>query len=628
MSDGRGEHVASLRERIESLERTVRSLSDEVERLRARGSETSSRSAAPPPPGESSGWSLTPGFGANIDFESLIGRYGTLVLATITALAGVGTFLGWAISQGLLGPTQRIGLGLTAAAALAVGGLRLRRRERSFGASLLGLSLAIVHVCAWGAGPSLKLVPPWGAFVLAAAASVALAVFAHAEDDEPLWSVGFSGAAVAPFVTASGKSDLLLLAAYGIAVLSSAGYAMGTRRWIVAGRLFLLAAGLYTLALATGFEKDGGPLLAMALPLAVAMLGVVAWIDGWPRRERLRALGVLAALAALRSGFGMDLPYPRPLTASMIAAAGVLWLVLVDRTHGVTLPPESGVRRLHEGDWLDAGVLPLGFAMACVIALDAAAPVSGTVMLVGAGVLLLSVMRSPQGSLRDAAVFATVICALVGVLLHLKGQPFVITAVIAAMSALSFAGNLMWRSASWTTLGLIGFTWSVLATLAHLDARTPYRYTPFATDASAVALAVFLSLLVAWRCARDPKLDRLLQGGTVVWAFAWVHTELAFAVNPTVSTLLIVTYYAAASVAAVGIGRSRSIPLLRHGGLLCAILAAGTALYGARHLEAIGARITADLVAAVFLLAIAYWYRQPGSRGTPASSFREPASLA
>jgi len=54
------------------------------------------------------------------------------------------------------------------------------------------------------------------------------------------------------------------------------------------------------------------------------------------------------------------------------------------------------------------------------------------------------------------------------------------------------------------------------------------------------------------------------------------------------------------------------VPILRHVGLGLAVIAAGTALYGARKLDAIAARIGADLVAAVFLLAIAYWYRRPG----------------
>src|SRR5213076_3079236 len=109
--------------------------------------------------------------------------------------------------------------------------------------------------------------PDWVAFVLAAIASIALAIFAHAEADEPLWSVGFSGAAIAPFVTSSGKGNLYLLAGYGVAVLTASGYAMGARRWIVGGRVFLLAAALYTAALATGFEAQLGPLLATWFPL-------------------------------------------------------------------------------------------------------------------------------------------------------------------------------------------------------------------------------------------------------------------------------------------------------------------------------------------------------------------------
>jgi hypothetical protein len=606
---------ATERNRIDALERRIAVLEA---RLGVRDDRREADVQPPPAPEQRSAlpWPL----GGDVDFESLIGRYGTLVLATISALAAVGLFLGWAIDKGLLGPSQRIGLGLLAAAALAVGGLRLRRTERSFGASLLGLSLAIVHVCAWGAGPSLGLVEPWVAFALAAATSIALAVFAHTEDDEPLWSVGFSGAAIAPFVTASGKNDLLLLAAYGVAVLASAGYAMGARRWTVAGRLFLVAAAAYTLALATGFERQGGPLLAIAFPLAVALLGVLPWIDGWARRERLRAMGALATMAALRSGFGMDMPFDRPTVTAMIAGAAVLWLVIVDRTHAVTGQPESGMlsRRLHEGDWLDAGVLPLGFVMACVTALDAGAPGSGRFMA-GAGVVLLAtVMRHREGSLRDAAVFAAVLCALVAAILLLRGKSLEFTAAVAVMSAACFVANRAWPSVSWTTMGLAGFAWAALSSITQLTRRPSYAYQPFATSESFVALIVFASILAAWRLAPDRRTKQALAGGTLVWPFAWVHQELAFAFNQTISTLLLVTYYAAASVAAVALGRAKRIPLLRHTGLGLAVVAAGTALYGARHLDAVGARIAADLVAAVFLLAIAYWYRRPGGKTTTA----------
>ena len=612
----------------------MRALTIEVRRLRAEGGgerteplgELAPRPSVTHPMAPRSPLTLPPELQPahwlpkNVDLESLVGRYGTLVLATVSALAAVGTFLGWAIRNGMLGPSQRIALGLIVAAALAVGGLRLRKRERSFGASLLGLALAITHVCAWGAGPSLHLVPDWGAFLLAAVASTALAVFAHHEADEPLWSVGFSGAAIAPFVTSSGKSNLLLLAAYGVAVLGSSGYAMGARRWVVAGRLFLLAAALYTAALATGFEKDLGPLLGMSFPLAVALAGVIPWIGGWARRDRLRALGALAAVAAVRSGMGMNMPLDRTTIAASIAAAGLLWLIIVDRTHMVREPaPPTGGRKLYEGDWLDGGVLPMGFVAAAVMALDTSARGSGMAMAAAAAVLLVAVMRFPQGSLRDAAVFATVLSALMALLLIEKGHPLMLIASVAALSTVCFAANLAWRSVSWTTLGTLGLAWAVLATLGHLAWRPAYQYSPFATNPSAVAGGVLLAIVAAWRLsAVEPQLERLFRVAAVIWAFLWVHQEIAFAYNPTVATLLRVTYYAMTSVAAVGVGRTRGIALLRHVGLALAVLAAGTALYGARKLDAIGARIGADLVAAVFLLGIAYWYRKPGNQPTRA----------
>lgn len=621
MPDDPRESAESLERRVAQLESSVRALASELEHLRAeRGATAQSMSgqarvsapAAPAPPtAHAPTPAHTPWLPQQIDFESLIGRYGTLVLATVSALAAIGLFLNWAIEKGWLGPPQRIGLGLLTAAALAVAGLRLRQRERSFGATLLGLSLAVTHVCAWGAGPSLQLVPQWVAFLLAAVASIVLAVFAYAEDDEPLWSVGFSGAAIAPFVTASGKANLPLLTLYGIAVMVSAGWAMGPRQWIVGARLFLLAAAAYTAVLATGHEADYGPLLAMGFPLAVAMAGVVPWVDGWRRRERLRAFGALAAAAALRTAFGRNLPFEAATVAGMIVGAGVVWLVLVELTYRVREQPSTTLRRVYEGDWVDAAVLPLAYVLAAAIAWDASERQTGIGMAVAAIVLMVTVIRFPLSSLRDAAVFATVMSALVSTLLLLSGHDLQVTVAVSVLSAACFAANLRWRSVAWTTLGIIGFSWAVLATIGHLTSRPAYDYTPFGTSETGVAVALLAAIVVAWRCAIDPKIEQILRYGTVGWAFVWVHQELLFAVSVTVSTLLLVAYYASTSVAAVWFGRALRVPGLRHIGLGLAIVAAAMALYGARNLV-IGAKIGADLLAAVFLLAIAYWYRRPG----------------
>src|SRR5262249_2181059 len=151
--------------------------------------------------------------------------------------------------------------------------------------------LAIVHVCAWGVGPSLHLVPTSVAFTLAAAASLALEWYAHTENDEALWCVGFFGAAIAPFVTADGSGNMPAVFTYGVGVLVSAGYALGERAWRVAGNLFVIASALYVVALGTGHESRHGPTLALAFPIVVSYLGVLRWTTGRNRRHRLRWLG-------------------------------------------------------------------------------------------------------------------------------------------------------------------------------------------------------------------------------------------------------------------------------------------------------------------------------------------------
>jgi hypothetical protein len=55
---------------------------------------------------------------------------------------------------------------------------------------------------------------------------------------------------------------------------------------------------------------------------------------------------------------------------------------------------------------------------------------------------------------------------------------------------------------------------------------------------------------------------------------------------------------------------------LRQIGLALALLAAGTAVYGAHAYFDFGARIAAYLVTSAFLLGIAYWYRRPGGAGS------------
>src|SRR5262249_3100053 len=117
-----------LRARIVALEKAVDWLQRELAQLRTqKGSEAPAAEPPPPwpakkPPVVEALPVATPPPSApppaprapprpRLDMETLIGRYGMLGIATLLALAAVGTFVSWAIAHGLLGPVPRVLLG-------------------------------------------------------------------------------------------------------------------------------------------------------------------------------------------------------------------------------------------------------------------------------------------------------------------------------------------------------------------------------------------------------------------------------------------------------------------------------------------------------------------------------------
>src|ERR671929_371501 len=117
-------------------------------------------------------------------------------------------------------------------------GYRLRAHGAvPYGNVLLALALAIVHVDAWAAGPRLQIIPPVLALGIAAVASIALAALALSSREELLFSVGLGGALLAPFVTSSGRSNVVLLLSYGWLVIASGLFALRGHEWRISARL-------------------------------------------------------------------------------------------------------------------------------------------------------------------------------------------------------------------------------------------------------------------------------------------------------------------------------------------------------------------------------------------------------
>ena len=545
-----------------------------------------------------------------LDLESLIGRYGTLALASLTILLGAGAFLSWAIAHGKIGPGLRVSLGALGAAAVAVVGWRLRARGSvRYGSTLLALALALVHVDAWGAGPYLKLVTSPVALSIAAAASIALALLAWVNDEEALFSVGVGGALVAPFVTSSDSGNIVALLIYGYVVLASGLAALRHRAWRTAVMVVIAGCWLYVSVTSASLSID--ELTVRDYPavfaIAIAWTAIVATGGIWGARVARSALvalfGALVAQANDRT----------PATDLLVLAAfGTITAYVTVASLG-----DARGERLAKQPLFTGALIPL--ALGGVAIVSAPDTVLARTLVALAWTVAAVAAAFLQPAARPTHVMVGGIASGATLLFALEDRA---VASCAALSAHAAALSLLLRPFRTRLLGVpIALGLAILTPWAFqlLVHRLPYQYTPFLTTPSLAGLAMSSAwLLVSWNGYRAELADSgpgaaetrtavRLAGSAVT--FLWGNTELSHAYSADIATFLLILYYAAVGVGAIFVGRARAIRILRQVGLGLAIFAALKAIADASSL-AIGLRVGSYLLAGLFLLAVAYWYRE------------------
>ena len=626
-------------DRLESLEKTVANLARDLRALRAavdrleqaRESATLDADAAaivesttivvetaapaavasvaadpPPAPAEPI---ARPTVGRTLDFESMIGRYGTLALASLTILLGAGAFLSWAIANGKIGPTMRVSLGAIAAAAVAAVGWRLRSRGSvRFGSTLLALALALVHVDAWGAGPYLRLVPSSVALGIAAMASVALAVLAWFGNEEALFSVGVGGALIAPFVTAREPGVAVALLIYGYMVLASGLAALRGRAWRTAMVVTTVGCWLYVTTGAATTRHD----LTIAREYPAMFALAIAWTALAVTRGVWGARIARSALVALFGAIAVQAIDRSPATDLLVLAA-----IGTATAYAAAMVAASDERPGRTNPQLfTAAVLPLALGGVAVWSVPDTTLAHTLVALAWTAAAVAAAYFQPV--IRGTHVMVAGITSGAAILFVLEGKK--VESCI-ALSAHAATLAILLRRLRTRLIGVpiaLGLAVTTAWTFIQLLDRPVYQYTPFLTAPSLAALAMSAAwLVVSWHASRAEFLDG--RSGTVetrtlvrlagaVVTFLWGDTELARAYSSDISTFLLILYYAVVGVAAIFVGRARGIRVLRHVGLALAIFAALKAMAEASSLE-IGLRVGSYLLAGLFLLAVAFWYR-------------------
>jgi hypothetical protein len=535
---------------------------------------------------------------------------------------GVGTFLSWAIEHGYLGPTVRVVLGFIGAGIVAGVGLWVRdKRDVRFGNLLLALSLAIVHVDAWAAGPYLQIVSTLTALTIAAAASAALAVLALTSDELMLFAIGFAGALAAPFVTAREPGSVVMLLTYGWVVIALSLIAIRERGWEPILWLAVIGALVYigaAVAMPIGLEHGWLPAHAPVIfAFACAAAGLL-FARGSLRSQLALAFLLLACGATL--GYSM---HARSLEVS-VSLVGIVASYLIAREL------ETDER------WLVVGnvIVPLGFMFATIAS---ARDITIQALAAAALTVIAATLALEDEEERPDHLFVAAIASGAAIFFYLVDFD---TRCIAALALHAALFSIVFRSTRARLLIppiIIGLLIASGWTLFILSNRAQYAYTPFLTIPSLCALAVVAAwtlLAVALRptpeetAPEQQALASFIGGCAIAAAFFWVRQELVDAWSRDSSSFALIIYYALAGLALIFVGRRRKVSLFRAVGLGLAFYAGYKALVQTFTIDAIGLRVGARILVGVFLAAVAYWYRVPDAEKSEPPIAPQPPNVS
>ena len=552
------------------------------------------------------------------DLEQLIGRYGTVGVATLAILLGLGAFLQWAITRGLLGPEMRVALGAVAAMVLALLGFRIRGKGSvKFGNALLAIALAVVHVVAWGAGPTLGLVPPKLALFIAAIASGALAALALRDADEFLFILGLGGAMIAPFVTSTGDSEVVLLLVYGGVVLTASIVAMRETSWDVAPRLISASALAYGSA-ATGSisNTDGRPhlMLPAAFALSLAAVGVAVGARG-VRRTLVRDL--ILVLVIMLFIVGAHDATPR-WNVPVYAFMGLFTLHALRRR--LRWGDERDERE--EATGTDIVGMPFILLLTAIISHEMWSDSDGSkVSAAWAAAAGLYYVIDPI-ELRGKHLALLLASLLLGAFASLYEREVASVAAAAVVAVASAYAIASYRDRALLLPLLLAHFLSAGLAWSLIDDRIRWTYTPFADSTSFAALCAVAALIHMSRTVPQALFsERTLEGpwgahpvahlmraiGPVA-AFLWIREEFAHFRSADLAAFVLITYYAVVGIGTIVFGRRREIAVLRQVGLVLSLYAALKAVVESSGLN-VGLRVGSYLVVGAFLLAVGYLYR-------------------
>lgn len=216
--------------RLSRLERTVEELAASIQTRRATAPPAQrtewSAPIAPPvlaaPAADVPLSSLPPPSPARTDAEAFLGGRVLLAIGAITLLLGVAFFIDYAFSNGWVGPSGRVAIGLLAGIGLVALGDRLQiKGQQHYAGVLTGLGGGVLYLSLWGAGNAFHLIPISVSFVAMSLVTAGLTVLALYRNSEVTATFAMLGGFITPLLNVTQNPAPLTLLTY-IALLDGA----------------------------------------------------------------------------------------------------------------------------------------------------------------------------------------------------------------------------------------------------------------------------------------------------------------------------------------------------------------------------------------------------------------------
>jgi len=329
--------------RLSRLERTVEELAASIQARRATAPTAQhtewSAPIAPPvlaaPAADVPLSSLPPPSPARTDAEAFLGGRVLLAIGAITLLLGVAFFIDYAFSNGWVGPSGRVAIGLLAGIGLVALGDRLQiKGQQHYAGVLTGLGGGVLYLSLWGAGNAFHLIPISVSFVAMSLVTAGLTVLALYRNSEVTATFAMLGGFITPLLNVTQNPAPLTLLTY-IALLDGALVFLPiNRRWPRIQSVAFLFTQFY---LATAASVPAFPLTTILL-FATLFLTLFVW---QPIRKAFASIALSAyesvLLVSTTSAYYLCLhlelyeAHRHLLTAAVVVLAAV-FVMLAQRT--------------------------------------------------------------------------------------------------------------------------------------------------------------------------------------------------------------------------------------------------------------------------------------------------------